>query len=356
MNLCHRAVVTFLCTLCLGLLPTFALAEMLVASCPVPGPAVRAENPAEQTEADDTFLGQTFGLVGKTFDTTLRHDLLSRSLETMSLRLDSFFGSELYYEEDCTTDSYASFKLTSSYQRGGELDLEPRLRLRIDLPRTERQFRVRFELEDDEYDDEELGSRAASSDHLDDNDVSASLQFLLEERRNWQISVSPGLRIRELDPYVKFRLRRSGELGDWRTRFVQAFEWFESTGFGSKSTFAIDRRIGRKSLLRLTSQAYRNEDEFRHNDFEISQRIRVLRALSEHVALSAEVGVYGHTEPHWRHDRYFTNLRWRRDVHKGYVFFEVKPQLDFRHADDFAAEASLTLTLEVLYGASYRGL
>lgn len=354
MNLSHRAVVTFLCVICLGLLPAFAQGEMQVASCPVPGPAVRVESPAEQAEADDTFLGRAFGLVGKTFDTTLKHDALSRSLETMSLRLDSFFGSELFYEEDCTTDSYASFKLTSSYHRGGDVDLEPRLRLRIDLPRTERQFRVRFELEDDEYDDEELGSRAARSDHADDNDVSASLHFLLQEKRNWQVSISPGLRIRELDPYTKLRFRRSGDLGDWRTRFVQAFEWFESTGFGSKSTFSIDRKIGRNSLLRLTSEAYRNEDEYIHKDFEISQRIKVLRALSPYVAMSTSVGVYGHTEPHWRHDRYFTNVRWRRDIHKGYAFFEVKPQFDFRHANNFTAEGSLTLTLEVLYGADYR--
>ncbi len=346
-------VIGWLCTLWLALLPSAVDGAPLV-GCPVPKPASRDVRPPDQGDVDRTILEQAFGLVGKTFETTLRHAGLSRSLEAMSLRLDSFFGAEEFYEEDCTTDSYASFKLTSRYQRGGEIDLEPRLRLRIDLPRTERQFRVRFELEDNEYDDEELGSRAASSDHRDDNDVSASLQFLLQERRNWKISLSPGLRLREIDPYTKFRLRRSSELGDWRARFVQSFEWFESTGFGTKSTFAVDRRIDRKSRLRLTSQAYRNEDEFQHNDFEVSQRIRLLRALNPHVGLSTEVGVYGHTEPHWRHDRYFTNVRWRRDVHKGYVFFEVKPQLDFRHADDFAAEASLTLTLEVLYGANYR--
>jgi hypothetical protein len=43
----------------------------------------------------------------------------------------------------------------------------------------------------------------------------------------------------------------------------------------------------------------------------------------------------------------------RRDVHEGYVFFEIKPQLDFRRAEDFKAEASLTLSLEVVYGADF---
>ncbi len=344
-----------LCLVLVVLLPAGVDGAPLT-GCPVPKPASREAEPTEQDDVDRALWEQVFGLVGKTFETTLRHAGLSRSLEAMSLRLDSFFGSEQFYEEDCSTDSYASLKLSSRYAEGGEIDIEPRLRLRIDLPRTERQFKVRFELEDDEYDDEELGSRAAGTGSLDDNDVSASLNFLLQETRHWKVSLSPGLRIREVDPYTKLRLRRNGTLGDWGTRFVQSFEWYESTGFGAKSTFAVDREVGRKSLLRLTSQAYRNEEEFQHNDFEVSQRIRLLRALSPAVGLSTEVGVYGHTEPHWRHDRYFTNVRWRRDVHKGYVFFEVKPQLDFRHADDFAAEASLTLTLEVLYGANYRSL
>jgi hypothetical protein len=311
----------------------------------------------DSSDEELSVLERTFGLIGRTFETTLRHEDLSRSIEAMSQRLDSFFGAEQFYEENTATDSYAAVKFSSVYERGGDLSFDPRFRLRIDLPRTERRLKIRFELEDEDYDVEELGIRGSDETTSGDKDLNASLKFLFQETHKWSFSLAPGLRIKvPLDPFLKLRVRRGFDLFRWRARFVQVFEWFDSSGYGSRSTFFLDRRLDATSLLRLTSEAYRNEEDYAHNDFEVSQSLLLFRALKPRLGLSTEVGVVGYTEPSWSHDRYFYNVRLRRDIHKGFVFFEIKPQVDFHKEDNFRGDPSLTLTLEVLYGADYYGL
>lgn len=317
-------------------------------------PSTVGPPPAQgRSESDPGFLERSFGLIGTTFETTLHHEDLSLSLETMSRRLDAFFGSDRLYEETIGTDSYGSVTLSTALERGGGLSFDTRFRLRLDLPRTEQRLKIRFELEDDEFDEDEIGFYPPDDTDSDEKSLSASLRFIFQETQNWNVSLSPGLKVRELDPYIKLRLRRSFGLYNWHGRFVQMFEWFDSHGYGSKSTLSFDRRLDDKSLLRLISQAYRNEGEYVHNDFKVSQRIRLLHALKPHLGVSTEAGVIGYTRPNWHHDRYFCNIRLRRDIHEGYVFFEIRPQVEFDRERDFKPECSITLSLEVLYGADY---
>ncbi len=315
--------------------------------------AVQAPSAQGRPDSARGVLERSFGLIGSTFETTLHHEDLSRSLEAMSRRLDAFFGSERFYEESSGTDSYGSVTLSTALERGGDFSFDARFRLRLDLPRTEQRLKIRFELEDEEFDGDEVDFYSLADRDSDEKQLRASLRFIFQETRNWSVSLSPGLKVRELDPYIKLRLRRSFGLYNWQGRFVQMFEWFDSHGYGSKSTLSFDRKLDDKSLLRLISQAYRNEGEYVHSDFKVSQRIRLLHALKPRLGLAAEVGVIGYTQPSWHHDRYFFNIRLRRDVHKGYVFFEIRPQVDFDHERDFKPEFSVMLSLEVLYGADY---
>jgi len=102
------------------LLPVTAQAERLVTSCPVPASAAHVVSSPDETVVENpSFRQKFFGLIGNTFDATLYREPLSRSVEVMSQRLDSFFGSEQLYEEDCNTDSYASVKFTARFEDDG---------------------------------------------------------------------------------------------------------------------------------------------------------------------------------------------------------------------------------------------
>ena len=304
--------------------------------------ALPGENPDNSSEEGN------LEFLGRAYAKTLRHEEVSRAIENLSKRIDAFFGDDRLYDE--ITKTYASFKLTGLYARGGELSTETRFRLRLDLPRTKNRIKLRLESEDDEI--STLGT--PEKEDLVDDDINASLQWILQETSNWSVSLSPGLKLRApLDAYTKLRLRRGFNLFSWHMRFVQAFEWYESTGYGSKSTIYFDRIISDRSLLRLISEAYRNQEDYSHNNFRISQQIHFFYSLNNRVKLSTELALIGHTQPNWQHDYYMFNIRARRNIHQGFVFLELTPHLGFARDNAFHGEAAVMLTLEILFGADY---
>ena len=314
----------------------------------------RGEQPSPPTAESPESIPQEehLELFGRAFATTLQHEEVSRAIDNFSRRIDSFFGHDrLYYE---ITETYASFKLSGLYGRGGELSTDAKFRLRLDLPRTESRIKLRLESDDDKYYDETSPTVPTAIESLEDKDVNASLQLILQETRNWSVSLSPGVKLSTpVDFYIKLRLRRSFDLLSWRLRFVQAFEWYESTGYGSKSTLYFDRIISERSLLRLVSEAYHNQEDYSANEFRVSQRARFFYTLDEKVSLSTELATIGHTQPNWHHEHHYFNIRARRDIHQGFVFLELKPQIDFQRDHGFHGEPSVMLTLEILFGANY---
>ena len=312
---------------------------------------VYREQPASPSTSDLEKTSEDKNLIGETFE-SLQHQEISASIESLSRRLDAFFGDPRLFEE--ITSSYASLRASTLYERGGKFTFDSKFRLRLDLPRTEERLKFRLETEDDEFQDEIDNPQTGGERALGDNDVNASLQYMLQETRNWVVSISPGLKVRDpLDPFVKLRLRRTSQFLTLTTRLIQTFEWFNTTGYGSRTTFSLDQPFGEKTLLRLTSQAYRNEEEFVHEDFEVSERFLLFHQLNTRVALSTEAAVIGYTEPNWHHDSYYWYVRFRRDIHKGFVFFDIRPRLDFRRENNFHGEPSVTLSFEILYGARY---
>jgi len=314
------------------------------------------ENPEHTPEKESPdFLEHGYRLIGSTFE-TLQHRRVSQSIEDLSQYLDSFYGDPRFYEE--ITKSYASLRVRSVYARAGTTDFDARFKLRLDLPRTENRlkFRLDFNEDEDTFEDLTEDTKIERSTEEEETTINTSVQYIIQETRNWTVSLSGGGKVRDpIDVYVKLRLRRSLSLFDWKIRLVQAFEWFHSKSYGSKTSLYLDKRLGEKTLLRFSSQAYRNEEEFIHRNFEISQRITLFHALNDREVLSTEAGIFADTEPVWHHDSYYWNVNFRRDIHKGFVFLDIRPQVSFLHENNFHGEGSITLSLEVLYGGRYLG-
>ena len=51
-------------------------------------------------------------------------------------------------------------------------------------------------------------------DALEENDVSAGLQFVIKEKKRWNFRIKPGLRFSDpVETFIKLRLRRNQPLG-----------------------------------------------------------------------------------------------------------------------------------------------
>ena len=69
--------------------------------------------------------------------------------------------------------------------------------------------------------------------------------------------------------------------------------------------------------------------------------------------LAYTAGVGFEREPRWRDTLYFATVRFRRNIHHGWVFFEVTPQVLFERDSNFKASPSLAFTFEMFFGGAY---
>jgi hypothetical protein len=226
------------------------------------------------------------------------HAYLSTTVDKLSRRIDRFFGEERIYQE--ASGTYVQVRGSLIYGRGGEFDFIGRFRGKVDLPQLEEKVHLVIE-GDDSRDSVEAFNRITPGietvDPLRDSDISAALQFVIREKERWSLSLRPGLKLSTpIESFLRLRFRRAQPLGK---------TWL--------FTHLIDRR---------QSIAY-------------------------------EAGARAETRPHPRDTSYFSSIRYRRDLHRGWLFLELKPQLVFARENSFKADPAFVLTLETLFGAEY---
>lgn len=284
----------------------------------------------------------------------LSHAFLSEGLETVVRRVDAFFANTPAYEGG--TGSYAQLTGDLILREGGERDALGNVRLRLRLPRTRERLHLLLETDPDRTPAAgpggPLSPAATSSEPLPDEDYFGSLEGLVGELRRWRVRPSLGVKFADpVDPFVRLRLQRRGPADTWQSWFQQDIYRFKEAGTVLATTLELDRRLGRQHLLRSVSSGQWREDT---GVLSLSQALVLYRPLSAHRALAWEVAVYGNDEPVLRATAYATSLRYRQRLHRDYLYGELVPAVRWRRENDWEAEASLTLRIELLVGEAYR--
>lgn len=283
------------------------------------------------------------------------HRQVTDRLEALSRNVDSIFGEERIRAE--ATDTYLQAGGGLVIERGGKLSVKEDFSLSVDLPRTERRIKLVFESEDDDdFFNEEDGAISVSNDFRtsDDKDYSAALQFFIRESKRWHVSLSPGLRLRTPpDPFVRLRLRRTKGLGStWRARLTERLTEHLDRGLESRTTLEFERRTGKGQLFRLSSRILWRE-EFSDDNAQLTQSAGLFKRLNKRNTIAYSVAVVWETKPNLHHELYVADVRWRRRIHKEWLFLEIKPEVRFDREDHFRLDPSLTISLEILFGRPY---
>ncbi|MFO7984047.1 MAG: hypothetical protein R6V08_11390 [Desulfuromonadales bacterium] len=283
------------------------------------------------------------------------HRQVTDRLEALSRDVDSIFGEERIRAE--ATDTYLQAGGGLVIERGGLLSVEEDFSLSVDLPRTERRIKLVFESEnDDDFFNEGNGDSSVSNDFRTSGgkEYSAALQFFVRETKRWNVSLSPGLRFRTPpDPFIRLRLRRTQDLGTtWRARLTERLTEYLDRGLESRTTLEFERRTGEGQLFRLSSRILWRE-EFENDNTQLSQSAVLFKRLNKRNTIAYSATVVWETKPNLHHELYIADIRWRRRIHKKWLFLEIKPEARFDRDDHFQLDPSLTLSLEILFGRSY---
>ena len=281
------------------------------------------------------------------------HSYFSHNVEGLSRKVDSFFGANRIYEEG--TGTYIQLRGFTAYGKGGEFEANGRVRARIGLPNLEEKVNLLLESQEPEpgAEGEHLTTGYSQAQNLGAQSLATSLQYILEQRDFWDVRLQPGIKLRwPPDPFVRLRLRWLNPLSQtWLSRVTLTPGWYSSRGWDAHLRYDLERNTGRNALFRISSTLYWSEDQPRNPEW--SEVLLLAHPLSDRVQMAYEVGVSGDVEPRIEDTRYFASVRYRRNIHMGWVFFELQPQLAFSRADDFKANPMLWLTLEILFGAKY---
>lgn len=284
----------------------------------------------------------------------ITHYYLSTGVESLASSIDSFFGDRRVY--DAATGTYVQLRGSTIYSREGQIDYDAKFRLKIDLPNLERKVKLSIE-SSDRLDDSDAFNRITSGTSLDEtlgeSDVSTTLQFFIKEKKRWNLSLRPGVKFSDpLETFIKLRFRRVQPFAEkWLSRGTIEVGYYSRRGWENEWDLDLERDIGKKTFFRSSSTILWRED-YPGNQF-LRQAFTITHVYNPRRSIAYEIGTAAETRPNLRDTTYYGNIRLRRDIHRGWLFFEIKPQLLFARGNHFKAEPSLALSLEMLFGGSY---
>jgi hypothetical protein len=277
------------------------------------------------------------------------HSGISTAVENTAMRIDSFFADDRFYAD--STESYARLSLQSTWEQGEDAEAEARLRVRVDLPGTEK--RLRLFVEGGEPDGAEAAGATSIRDALDENDYNLGVEGSLERTGAWD--VRPGIGIKAglpPDPFVRMRAIRYERFGRWLSRFSGGVAQYLDDGTEVLSRLDFDRAVGEWTFFRSASRVrYRRQDD----RIDFRQDLSLFRNAGRRLALGFDLGAVGDNDPDWDVDYYYTQVRTRWRAYQKWLFLELTPQVVFREEDDYDPTFRITLRADAVFGDRYKG-
>ena len=274
------------------------------------------------------------------------HKIISSGVDIFAKNIDEFFSNDKTFYE--ASGTFLRVRADAIVKESGVIGYEGDVKLKLRLPNTKKKLKFTLESDVNERPDD-LVSQPENTPiaAIKEDDYFAGLQATLGRKEEWQFKPSIGLRLSsDIEFYFKFRAKRKYEFDKWSVRWHETPFWFESSGWGIDSYLELNNKVTNDALFRASTFArWTNETE----QFELSQIFSMYHTISKRRAISYSVGVYGVSEPTVFATHYLLGLTYRQNIHKDYLFVELIPQIKYEKTNDFHADHSIILRLEMVF-------
>jgi len=283
----------------------------------------------------------------------LGHKKISSSLAAPSRWFDRFFYNPRLDDNPRLSEESAgtSLRLRGSIiaEEGEDLRSAGKVKARLRLPSLERRFHLILSSEDETLPDESLEDSPIYQEPDRNDETSLALQYTQERSTEFNLTHRARLHINknELNPQLLSRLRYSIPVAEESIlTLAQSLFWVNEDGFGEETRLDYDHPPSSRTLLRTTVEGIFSEAS---NGYEWLTMVQWLQSFSNKRALAVGAYVTGETRPQNLVIDYGTFLKYRQRIAKKWIFFEVKPELNWHREDNFHPVGILTLSLEVLF-------
>jgi len=228
-----------------------------------------------------------------------------------ALWFDNFFGSDRVFNEG-VAGTYIRWRNDFSYDEEEYFKFKSNLSFSVELPGLEQRLRLTFE----SGDDEDLRDIAPGQESTN-NTLGLQLDVKQNERSKFNVSIS-------LSPRVRLRYRYTYPVfEDFLIRFTQEVQNEEGVN-SARTRIDFEKAFVPKRLFRATTEGVVAED-FPGLDW--SQAFALFHRLSKKSSVSYEIGTNGITRPDNRIINTRVGIRYRRNIHRDWLFFELTPDI-----------------------------
>lgn len=228
-----------------------------------------------------------------------------------ALWFDNFFANDRIFNEG-VAGTYVRWRNEFSYDEEEYFDYTMKLNFSVELPGFNHKARLTFEGEEDE----DLRDIAPGS--TSDTTESLGLQFDVKEHKRSKFNVNVSL-----DPKLRLRYRYTQPVGDRITmRLTQELQRKGSVN-SARSLFQYEHVFKESFLLRSSTEIKLSEE---YEGLDWLQAFVLYQRLDNRTSLSYETSANGITQPRRLTTNYRLGIRFRKNIHREWLFYEIAPE------------------------------
>ncbi|MEE8429522.1 MAG: hypothetical protein V3S33_08490, partial [Gammaproteobacteria bacterium] len=209
----------------------------------------------------------------------------------------------------------------------------------ISLPNISRKLRLIIERERDGTDtlpEDAIGSGA--------DEVNVGLRYDLRNTQISRFSLSASVH-----PSFKARYRYIMPISpNALARILQTGFWRGDDGWGQTSRLDLERQFTQSTYLRWTNSGTYSETS---DGVDWFSELTWLNRLSARTAIRFDIGVSGLTDPSFEPTEYLARFRFRRNIYRPWLFYELEPEIAWpvNDEDNRRNDLAFTFRIEILF-------
>ncbi len=279
------------------------------------------------------------------------HASLSVSVNEAARWFDSFFEDERYIAEEAT--SRVRLRPSLLLEEGEAPRGRFSVGASINVPRFNRRLKLVLSSNEDRTDDSRKLPSFATPDDIEGNETNVGLRYTLSDREHIDTRLAAGIKIggnNIVDPFIGPRLRASWQHAPWQTRFTERVRWYTDIGWESQTRLDVERLLGDAWFFRVTLGARLREEDYDDSGLRYDFSPTLTQKLRHHAAIEYQWNTGFVTRPNHRVEETGLRVRFRKQVWRDWLFYEVNPRLVFRNSDDFRPTPGIEFRLEASFG------
>ena len=244
-------------------------------------------------------------------------------------------------------NSFGIFRIGTSYSSEKGYDAQLKMKLKYHLPNMKKNLNVFFDINDDT--NKTLADQSNIIKHNSNKD-SLSAGLLYEKNKGkWKTKYRIGAKISTpINPFVKAEIYRTKKITEnFNIYMGQSVFYYKEEGLGTATNADFRYNLKNQDYLQSSyTLQYLKEEEW-----ELFSYYTYLQNINKHNILKYNIGAVKEVEKNVDNFRYWTNVKWRHQLYKNWLFLKLTPEISFEKTYNYKPEYKFLVEFEMFFGS-----